>query len=141
LHEPLARYDRRTADVLAWVRDVGADGDVADGDDLVHLDFHPGNVLVDAGAVSGVVDWDGAARGDGRFDLVTLRFYLAMYAPELTPWFDELLDARVPPRVQRAYWAHMSLRQVDWSIRHHPSAAVDFWLDVSARGRARLGDG
>ena len=82
LHEPLARYDRRTAEVLAWVRDVGADGDMADGDDLMHLDFHPGNVLVDAGALSGVVDWDGAARGDGRLDLVTLRFYLALHAHE-----------------------------------------------------------
>ena len=34
----------------------------------------------------------------------------------------------------RAYWAHMSLRQVDWSIRHHDTEAVDRWLDIAASG-------
>jgi aminoglycoside phosphotransferase (APT) family kinase protein len=144
-HEPLARYDRRTAHVLDWVRDVGAERDIADGDDLVHLDFHPANVLTDTGpdgrtVVSGVVDWDGAARGDGRIDLVTLRFDLALRAPELTDSVDERLAAVLPIERWRAYWAHMSLRQLDWSIRHHTADAVDFWLDVVEAGRRRIGD-
>jgi hypothetical protein len=28
----------------------------------------------------------------------------------------------------------MSLRQVDWSIRHHDNATVDHWLDVAESG-------
>src|SRR6266702_849574 len=57
------------------------------GDDLEHFDFHPENVLVDpAGAVTGVVDWDGAGRSHGYFDLFTLRFDLARRAPELGRW-------------------------------------------------------
>jgi Phosphotransferase enzyme family len=145
LHEPLARYDRRTAHVLDWVRDVGAGGDTADGDDLVHLDFHPTNVLTEAGpdgrrAVTGVVDWDGAARGDGRLDLVTLRFDLALRAPDLTESVDERLAAVLPVERWRAYWAHMSLRQLDWSIRHHTPDAVDFWLHVIEDGRRQIGD-
>ncbi len=136
LHEPLAAHGRRSARLLAWIREVGADRDVADGDDLVHLDFHAGNVLVDVATnISGVVDWDGAARGDGRLDLVTLRFDLTYRAPDLIPWFDELLRTRVPEQRLRAYWAHMSLRQVDWSIRHHAAADVEFWLDaIESRG-------
>jgi hypothetical protein len=145
LHEPLARYDRRTARVLEWVRAVGADRDTADGDDLVHLDFHAANVLTQTGpdgraVVTGVVDWDGAARGDGRIDLVTLRFDLALRAPHLIESVDERLAAVLPIDRWRAYWAHMSLRQLDWSIRHHTAGAVDFWLDVVEGGRRRIGD-
>jgi hypothetical protein len=28
----------------------------------------------------------------------------------------------------------MSLRQVDWSIRHHDAATVEAWLDVAESG-------
>jgi hypothetical protein len=40
LHDTLAGYDRRTARLLDWVHEVGAERDTADGDDLVHVDFH-----------------------------------------------------------------------------------------------------
>ncbi|MFB9238274.1 phosphotransferase family protein [Plantactinospora siamensis] len=131
VHESLAGYDRRTARLLERVRAVGAERDAADGPDLVHADFHPGNVLVDAGRITGVVDWDGAARGDGWLDLVTLRFDLALRAPTLGSELAERLRAAVPPDRLRAYWAHMALRQVDWSIRHHGPAEVDRWLEVA----------
>lgn len=133
LHEPLAEYSERTARLLDWVHRVGADGSAMLGDDLVHLDFHPGNVLVESGRISGVVDWDGATRGDRHFDLVTLRFTLGWQAPHLTGPVDERLAA-ISERRRRAYWAHMSLRQVDWSIRHHDSATVERWLRVAESG-------
>jgi Ser/Thr protein kinase RdoA (MazF antagonist) len=55
----MARYDRRTARLLAAIEEPGAAvPERLDGDDLVHFDFHPENVLVDAsGSVTGVVDW------------------------------------------------------------------------------------
>jgi aminoglycoside phosphotransferase (APT) family kinase protein len=100
------------------------------GDDLVHLDFHPGNMLIDeAGELSGIVDWDGIGRGDRRFALVTLRFDAYSRLPgESLGWFDELLDSVLEPEILRLYWAHMSLRLVDWAIRHHGAADVDRWL-------------
>ena len=55
----------------------------------MHLDFHPGNVLVDGGRVTGVVDWDGAGRGDRLFDLVTLRFEV----PRLDGYLHEAVPA------------------------------------------------
>lgn len=133
LHGPLSAYDARTARLLDWIRTVGAAGTSMIGDDLVHLDFQPGNMLVHDGRLTGVVDWDGAARGDRHFDLATLRFYLAGQAPHLTGPVDERL-AGISGRRRRAYWAHLSLRQVDWSIRHHDAATVTHWLDVAEAG-------
>jgi phosphotransferase family enzyme len=147
LHEPLARYDNRTRRLLDVVRRIGtASPHRMLGDDLVHSDFHPGNVLVDrTGAVTGIVDWDGISRGDHRFALVTLRFDLAVPgvdAPDRSArsaaarWLDNRIDELIDPATLRAYWAHMGLRQVDWAIRHHGPDEVDRWLTVAA---SRLG--
>ncbi|WP_308164039.1 phosphotransferase family protein [Nonomuraea sediminis] len=95
-------------------------------------DFHPENVLVDgSGRVTGVIDWDGAGRGDADFDLVTLRFDLERRAPELGRGLDGLLPdgARA-----EAYWAHLALRQVDWAIRHF-SAEAETWVGIAERLR------
>ncbi|MBN6050539.1 aminoglycoside phosphotransferase family protein [Nonomuraea sp. RK-328] len=141
LHEPLRVHDARTRRLLGQIEEVGAAvPEVLDGDDLVHTDFHTGNVLVDGtGRVTGVVDWDGAARGDGRFDLFTLRFDLERRAPELRVLLDELMAGDLAPApMAAACWAHMSLRQVDWSIRHHTAADVTAWLDIAERLRPPL---
>jgi hypothetical protein len=87
-------------------------------------------VLVAGGRITGVIDWDGANRYDGRFDLVTLLFHLRRWNPAATGPVDEAL-AGIPPELFRAFWAHMSLRQIDWSIRHHDAATVDSYLDVA----------
>ena len=50
---------------------------------------------------------------------------------------DDLLEQTLPRDRLRAYWAHMSLRLVDWSIRHHGPADVDLWLDVAEIGVRR----
>jgi hypothetical protein len=137
LHEPLSAYGERSRRLLSWVHEVGADGTQMVGDDLTHMDFHPGNVLVDGGRLSGVVDWDGAQRGDRHFDLVTLLFHVRAHTPALAVPVEERLRL-LPPRRRRAYWAHMSLRQVDWSIRHHDAATVERWLTVAEQGIAEL---
>ena len=134
VHESLASYDRRTARVLDWVREVGTVRNTADGPDLVHVDYHPGNILVSDGRITAIVDWDGVGRGDRLLDLVTLRFDLAWRAPALASFMDDLLAHSVPSDRLRAYWAHMSLRLVDWAIRHHTSAEVDLWLATAERG-------
>jgi aminoglycoside phosphotransferase (APT) family kinase protein len=129
VHESLAAYSPRTVRLLAWVREVGKSSQAAmDGDDLVHLDFHPENVLVDEdGTITGIVDWDGVARGDRRFMLVTLRFSAAPLGadPDTVAWLDRLIDAWLDRPTLRAYWAAMSLRQVDWAIRHFGPAEVE----------------
>jgi hypothetical protein len=133
LHGAMATYDRRTARLLAAVEDVGtALPEHLPGDDLVHFDFHPENVLTDeTGAVTGVVDWDGASRSDGALDLMTLRFDLARRAPELSRWVGGLLRESAPEPVLMACFAHMSLRLVDWAIRELTAADVDAWIRVA----------
>jgi hypothetical protein len=135
LHKPMAGHSPRTRRLLDQVHEVGATGTHMIGDDLTHMDFHPGNVLVSGGRLTGVIDWDGATRGDRHFDLVTLRFVLAGTAPHLLGPVDDRL-ALISERRRRAYWAHMSLRMVDWAIRHHDEPTVQRWLAVAESGPA-----
>ena len=133
LHQPMAGYSRRTARLLAAVSEIGAAVPASlAGTDLVHFDFHPGNILTGRhGTVTGVVDWDGASRSNGHLNLVLLRFDLARRHPRLGRELDSLLAGPVPDEVARACWAHVSLRLVDWSIREHTDADVTAWLDVA----------
>jgi hypothetical protein len=133
LHQPMAGYSRRTARLLAAISEIGAEVPASlNGADLVHLDFHPGNILTGPdGTVTGLVDWDGANRGNGYLDLALLRFDLARWHPRLGRELDPLLAGQVPDQVARACWAHISLRQVDWSIREHDDADVTAWLEVA----------
>ncbi|GAA2385035.1 aminoglycoside phosphotransferase family protein [Dactylosporangium salmoneum] len=136
-HDSLAQYSARSAALLSSIRRVALD--TLPGDDLVHVDFHPGNVLVAPdGALTGIVDWDGAGRGTRAFDLVTLLFYVCRRAPALAPPLAAEAARLAPPEVLEACWAHMSLRQVDWSIRFHDPAEADAWLAVAENPPADL---
>jgi aminoglycoside phosphotransferase len=148
LHGSLAAYDARTRELLRWVRSVGSEhGTLLPGSDLVHLDLHPANVLVDpTGTITGVVDWDAAGRGDARLAWVTLLFDLA-WGTAFDSRYGRLesrtmrrLDkqiATLDPGLLRQCWAHMSLRQVDWSLRHHGRELVEHQLQVALDGRRR----
>jgi hypothetical protein len=135
LHEPLAGYDARTKRVLDRILEISrAIPPRLAGDDLVHTDYHQQNVLVDAaGTITGVIDWDGAARGDRRFALVVLRFAVAPGDTALASYLDGLLADRLTPDELRPYWAHMSLRMVDWSIRHLTADHITHYVALADR--------
>jgi Phosphotransferase enzyme family len=131
LHGPPRAYSHRTRELLDWVESVRG---ACAGRDLLHLDLHLGNVLVDPDdpdRVVGVVDWTGPAYGDRRFDLVTLGFDLTWHGESETAVLDRIGD----PAAVRPYAAHMALRLVDWTIRHNVPADVDRWLTVASRWR------
>lgn len=44
---------------------------------LIHMDYHPLNVISDGDCVTGVVDWGGAAAGDPRADLARTHITIA----------------------------------------------------------------
>jgi Ser/Thr protein kinase RdoA (MazF antagonist) len=133
LHEPLRQFSRRTAALERRISKYGAEhpGHLV-GNDAVHGDFHPGNILAAHCGITGVVDWDGAARGDHRFDLVVLRFGIQPDRAdrEVVERLDSLLDA-LPEAILRPAWTHMSLRMTDWAIRHFPPGEVDQWLNLA----------
>jgi aminoglycoside phosphotransferase (APT) family kinase protein len=130
----LEGYSDRSRALLARIRQFG-DAEMH-GDDLVHGDYNHENVLFDDyGRVTGVVDWAGAtSRGDRRFALVKLRFLLAweLRDPRVLARLDELLDAVIEPETLLVYWAHWSLRMVDWTIRTARPVDVELHLDVAA---------
>jgi hypothetical protein len=128
-HASLATHSAETAALLAHLRRTAAatrDIDVP-LDDAVHMDFHARNMLHDGHRITAVVDWEGSTTGDGAFDLVTQAFYAdALRGPLL-----DAARARTDPRALQLYAAHMALRQVDWSIRHHGPEAVQ-WAIATA---------
>jgi hypothetical protein len=133
LHEPLRQFSRRTAALERRISECGAEYPAhLPGNDAVHGDFHPGNILAAHGDITGVVDWDGAGRGDHRFDLVVLRFGIHPdhADPEVVDRLDDMLDT-LPEAILRPAWAHMSLRMTDWAIRHFPPNEVSQWLDLA----------
>jgi hypothetical protein len=133
LHEPLRRFGARTAVLETRIARIGADRpERMTGDDVVHQDFHANNMLAVDGRITGVIDWDGAGRGDARFDLVTLRFGIhpAGAEPSVVRRLDAQLD-EIPPEMLSPAWAHMSLRMTDWAIRHFPSDQVGTWVKLA----------
>lgn len=95
------------------------------------------------GHVSGVVDWNfGVARGDRRFALIKTRFELAWcrlnpaadqhhVQPSAIDQLDQILDTQIEPHLLQLYWAHWSLYQLDWTIRHEPTDAINLHLDLA----------
>ena len=102
--------------------------------DLVHLDFQPGNVLVDDGRITGVVDCDGAARGDRppRPGHPALRPDRGGHRT-LTGIVDEHLAGADPDRLRALLGAHEPAagRLVDPPPRRRGRRP---WLDVAEQG-------
>ncbi|WP_307241168.1 phosphotransferase [Kineosporia succinea] len=131
LHGPLRRFSPRAAALERRIRAVEENSEQRN--DAVHLDFHPGNLLAADNEITGLVDWDGAGRGDRRLDLVTLRFGIhgtGTHDAATREALDAVLD-RIPAADLKPLWAHMSLRMADWAIRHHPDHTVHHWLDLA----------
>ena len=133
LHGPLREYSARTRALHRWITTVGASHPrCLSGDDAIHCDYQPNNILTRDGRITGVIDWDGAARGDRRLDLVTLRFGVHAITADraAVEHLDRLLD-QFPAEVLAPLWAHMSLRLTDWAIRHFTAGEVAHWLDLA----------
>lgn len=123
LHSTL-QHNPGTRDLLPVLRRIGdrCCAAIPDGDDFVHYDFTPANLLSDGTSITGVIDINPPVlAGDRAFDLATLLFYRYDHEDIRTLLRARLLDL-AGPRAASAYLAHMVLRQVDWSLRHHPAA-------------------
>jgi Ser/Thr protein kinase RdoA (MazF antagonist) len=125
LHGTLeARPDTR--DLLRVVREIGASCGPAipARPDFTHYDFTPANLLTDGATITGVIDINPPVlAGDRAFDLATLLFYVYDHEGMRAMLGARLLEL-AGSQAARAYLAHIVLRQVDWSVRHHPAAAA-----------------
>jgi aminoglycoside phosphotransferase (APT) family kinase protein len=96
------------------------------GEDLVHTDYTPGNVLFDdSGRVSGVVDWNfGVARGDRRYALIGLQ-WSSIGASTIQAAQRSRIDADpadLDPGLRRSYEAHWAVHRAHRSITEGFSA-------------------
>jgi aminoglycoside phosphotransferase (APT) family kinase protein len=96
--------------------------------DIVHFDFHTNNILIYDQRLSGVIDWEGSESGDCAFDLATLLFYTWSFADFREALWPALLE-RTNRGAVAVYLAHMIVRQLDWSMRHHDTVSVERYID------------
>jgi aminoglycoside phosphotransferase (APT) family kinase protein len=109
---------------------------VPDGTALLHLDYHPLNVLVDERTVTGIIDWTNARRGDPALDLARTHTLLtinpdlaavdpvsrAVLAEFAAGWRDGYGVAEIPPAALR--WAG-AVMLADLASRHPPESLAE----------------
>jgi len=131
-HSSLRDYDDRTRSLVERVEAFGSTIDRQDliGHDVVHWDFHPGNLLIDNGALAAVIDTDFSVVGDAAFDLVMLALTSLTLPCEpgvrtrlFTSAFDDLDALRA-----QVYLSHLFIRLIDWPIRRGQPNEIEFWL-------------
>jgi aminoglycoside phosphotransferase (APT) family kinase protein len=137
LHDTLRTFNRRTRVLLEAIEaTTDPENDHLRGSDVVHFDYHLGNVLVAPDRpdrVVGIVDWGGARPGSSSLDLAILAFDLTWRTPAtLQQRVENHLLATSDASEVAKVWAHASLRLLDWSIRHHPQD-VDHWATAAGR--------
>lgn len=132
LHESLQHYSANTRNMLARLQElvVAYKDEPHKKYDIVHGDFQPYNILVARQYVSGVIDWDAVHAGDCVFDLVTLLFYAYDDLRVRKQLWDSIVQ-RCSQKVLSVYMAHMILRQIDWSLRHHSQEVIERYVRMS----------
>lgn len=80
---------------------------------ICHGDFHPINVLVYEGVVTGVIDWPMATVADCAFDVASTRVLLAIAPIDLPSPLDGAVGLLRRLVVRRYYRAYLSHRAVD----------------------------
>jgi aminoglycoside phosphotransferase (APT) family kinase protein len=140
LLETMREHSSETSDLLDEVQALTLRHaqSIGPGNDLVHFDFTRANILAEDGRVTGVIDWEAVMRGDRGFDLCTFAFY---------QWDDAGIREKVLPRAldisgvdaARVYFAHIVLRQVEWTARFYGEPMLSEHLNVSRRILAELG--
>lgn len=128
LHAPLQQHSQDTADLLRALQTlVAANQDAPHrANDIVHGDFAHANILLQDERISGVVDWTGSYAGDCSYDLATLLFY-SYESVEARERLWQYALTRASLGLLGIYLAHLILREVDWSLRHHDAAISAGW--------------
>jgi aminoglycoside phosphotransferase (APT) family kinase protein len=122
-----ATDDERVRTVLGHALEIAATADptIFRTTDIVHGDFHPGNVLVRGDdQVAAVIDWETAQPGDSRADLLRIYAVVATWLPPESPevnLFRRELDATTP----REIWLPMAAELVVHHLRYGLFAKPD----------------
>jgi aminoglycoside phosphotransferase (APT) family kinase protein len=96
-------------DSTAWIEWAGDEPELkarlydlpARASALLHLDYHPLNVMADGGQITGVLDWANARAGDPRADFA--RTYTILRVEPITPIGDHAVLAVMRRLLERAW--------------------------------------
>jgi aminoglycoside phosphotransferase (APT) family kinase protein len=83
---------------------------------LCHGDFHPGNILMEDGHVTGVIDWGNFAIGHADYDVAITRFLLSIGPIEDSPVPGEQIEELVRKIVLGYDAAYAEIRTVNESL-------------------------
>lgn len=138
LHASLQQYSYNTANLLKKLQMLVSkyQTEAHRTNDIVHGDFQQANILVHNNQVSGIIDWDAPYAGDRIFDVATLLFY-SYDVPEIREHLWSYALEHTSFKLLSVYFAHLILRQVDWSLRYHDKATSKRYI---LRGYALLED-
>ncbi len=136
LHSSLQHHSRKTASLLKALQQLVSTyrNEAHRTNDIVHGDFQHANILLHNDQISGIIDWQTPGTGDCSFDLATLLFY-SYDDPVIREQIRRHALAHASLNLLSIYCAHLILRQVDWSLRHHDRATGERCI---ARGEALL---
>lgn len=134
LLKPMQTYSTASAALLQALQQCVRRyaSEVRPATDIVHYDYNPRNVLVEAGAISGVVDWEGWCCGDRMFDVATMLFY-NYTSLDIRNHLWQVLSTESESGSTAVYLAHLIHRQVDWTIRHHDQGTINQWLSIATQ--------
>jgi len=98
--------------------------------DVVHGDLHNGNILVEHGRITGVIDMVYAGYGTRAIDLVTLLHTLDSdeYAPTVRSRLRAHVIERFGPDVYAICMAYRAIVTLDWAIRKRRPDMIDYFV-------------
>jgi len=120
-HETIRIFER----AFQFLRESISALDFQTGPKLLHNDFHPKNILLHQGKLSGVIDWECSQFGEADFELCHL-IHWCLYPPEpgidFLPFLRGVVEsdpkcARVPNLALRLtiYQIEHEIQQIIWS--------------------------
>jgi hypothetical protein len=98
-----------------------ADPTVFRANDVVHGDFHPGNVLIHNGQMAAVIDWESAQPGDCRADLIRMYSAMATWSHPGATLLKHELDRTTPPEVWHPIAAELVAQHLRYGLLVQPS--------------------
>ena len=95
--------------------------------DVVHGDLHSGNIIVEHGQITGVIDLVYAGFGTRAIDLATLLHTMDSdaYAPDIRQRLRAHIVERFGPAVYAICMAYRAIVTLEWAIRHDSPAWID----------------
>jgi aminoglycoside phosphotransferase (APT) family kinase protein len=130
--QALGKHSPATAGLLAALRQATHQhaATVLPNSDAVHGDWHNGNILVEQGRITGVIDMVYAGYGTRAIDLVTLLHTLdsAAYAPAVRERLRAYVIARFGADVYAICMAYRAIVTLEWAIRKRRPEMIDYFV-------------